>query len=78
MPLRARKEGNAILCQDSLGPTFGRGIDLCIVSEPDSNNCFARLDNTYQCPAGQDPTKFLAGNETFLVSEMEVFGFEEY
>ena len=78
MPLIAGQEGCAIYCDSSCGAVFGGGHDLCIPNAPDSNNCYTSLNTTYQCPAGQDPTTFLAGNETFLVSEIEVFGFEKY
>ena len=78
MPLIAGQERHAIYCDSRYGAVFGGGHDLCIANAPDLNNCYVRLNNTYQCPAGQDPTTFLAGNETFLVSEMEVFGFEKY
>ncbi len=58
-------------------PLFGGGHDLYIAGAPNSNNCSSRLNNTYQCPAGQNANTFLAGNQKFLVSEMEVFGFEK-
>ena len=78
MPLIAGEEGSAIYCDDDCGAVFGSGHDLFIPNAPDSNNCYTSLNTTYQCPAGQDPTTFLGGNETFLVSEIEVFGFEKY
>jgi len=76
MPLIAGNEGYAIACNSSYGPVFGAGNDLCIVNSPNSNNCTVRLNNTYQCPTGQNANTFLTGNKTFLVNEMEVFGFE--
>ena len=77
MALRAGQEGNAIYCNGSYGPTFGGGHDINIVNLPNSNYCPTSLNNTYQCPTGQNATSFLTGNQKFLVNEMEVFGFEE-
>jgi len=79
MPLIAGKEGYAIVCNSSYGPLFGGGNDqdLHILNAPNSNNCHASLNNTYQCPAGQNANTFLTGNQYFTVSEMEVFGFQQ-
>jgi len=76
LPLIAGREGCAIACDSRYGPGFGEGVDLCIVDSPNSNNCTMFMNNTYQCPTGQNANTFLTGNQTFLVSEMEVFGFE--
>ena len=73
MPLIAGKEGNSIFCRPDYGPIFGWGHDLVIVSEGNSNDCWSGLNNSYQCPAGQNGTTFLTGNKCFTVSEMEVF-----
>ena len=78
MPLIAGQEGYAILCSSSFGPVFGCGHDLSIVDSPNFSNCSASLNNTYQCPMGQNANTCLTGNETFTVSEIEVFGFEKY
>jgi len=78
MPLIAGQEENAIYCDSEYGPTFGDGRDLFIADLPNFNNCSSTLDNTYQCPTGQNENTFLAGNEEFTISEMEVFGFEKY
>ena len=58
-----------------LSPTlaFGDGHDLYIPYAPNSNNCSTNLNNTYQCPSGQNAKVFLTGDETFRVSEMEVY-----
>ena len=77
MPLIAGQEDNAIYCSSDYGPTFGDNYDLCISCTPNSNNCDVDLNSTYQCPTGQDGNTFLTGNPNFLVSEMEVFGFDE-
>ena len=75
MPLIAGKEGDAILCNSSYGPIFGSGNDICIPNAPNSNNGYVSLNNTYQCPTGENAQTFLTGNQYFAVSEMEVFGF---
>jgi len=75
MPLIAGKEGNAIYCNSSYGPTFGSGHDFYIPNAANSNNGYVNLNNTYQCPTGQNNNAFLTGNRNFLVSEIEVFGF---
>ena len=77
MPLIAGREGDAIWCQRNFGPLFGGGHDLCIADSPNTNFCYVNPNHTYQCPAGQNADTFLAGNRNFLVSEMEVFGFEK-
>ena len=76
MPLREGKENNAIYLQNGYGPTFGGGHDLFICNAPNANNCTAKLNNSYECPAGENAVNFLTGTETFRVDEMEVFGFE--
>jgi len=78
MPLIAGQEEKAIYCDSDCGPVFGNGLDLCILNKPNSNGCSAELNTTYQCPTGQNAKTFMTGNETFTVSEMEVFGFEKY
>jgi len=77
MPLIAGKEGNAIICNSNFGPVFGTGNDLCIVNSPNSNYCSLNLNHVYQCPTGQNANTFLTGKQSFLVNEMEVFGFEQ-
>ena len=77
MPLKPGEEGYAIYCRSDYGPIFGRSYDLAIVSEPNiSNRCWASLNNSYQCPFGQNGTTFLTGNEYFTVNEIEVFMIE--
>ena len=79
MPLIAGQEGYAIVCNGSYGPLFGGGTanDLQIPNSPNSNSCVVNLNNAYQCPTGQNAKTFLTGNQTFTLSEMEVFGFEQ-
>lgn len=71
------KEDLAIYCSSSIGPIFGGGHDLKIANSPNSNSCSSKLNHTYQLPVGQKATTFLTGNESFTVSEMEVFMFEK-
>ena len=78
MPLIAGQEEYAFYCNSSFGPTFGSGNDLYIASSPNSYNCSTKLNNSFQCPAGQNAETFLTGNENFNICEMEVFGFEKY
>ena len=75
LPLIEGKEEKAISCYSNNGPTFG-STDLCITNSPNSNPCAVNLNNKYQCPVGQNGTKFLTGNQNFYVNEMELFVFE--
>ena len=77
MSLIAGQEGHAMNCGISYRPVFGAGNDLFIANAPNSNNCSGYLNNTYQCPAGQNGNTFLTGNQNFTISELEVFGFEK-
>lgn len=76
MPLIAEKEESAIYCHNDFGPVFGDGHDLFIDSAPNESDCSAELNNSYECPAGENADIFLTGCDSFLVDEMEVFGFE--
>ena len=75
LPLITGKEGNAIVCKSNYGPIFGS--DLNIPNAPNSHNCSVSLNNTYQCPTGQNATTFLTGYQSFTINEMEVFVFEK-
>ena len=80
MPLIAGKEGYAICYNGDYGPVFGGSpYDLCIPpSSPNFlNTGSVNLNTAYQCPTGRNAKTFLTGNQTFTVSEMEVFGFEQ-
>ena len=77
MPLLAGREEKAIYYHSGFGPTFGRGTDLLISNSPNSGNCSVNLNNTYQCPAGQNAETFLTGNHNFTANEVEVFVFEK-
>ena len=64
------------------GPIIGRGHDLLISNDANSNtNSYTNLGSTYQPPPGYTPgvanTKaLLAGTYTFTPSEIEVFYFQ--
>ena len=77
IPLKAGQEGSAIYCYSNCGPAFGAGNDLYIANSPHSNSSYVSLNNTYQCPAGQNGNTFLTGNQNFTVNEMEVFVLEK-
>ena len=77
MALRAGREGQAIFCFNGNGPVFGGGNDLRFPSAPNSTSCYVNLNNTYECPVGQNATTFFTGAQSFTIQEMEVFGFEK-
>ena len=77
MALKDGREGYAIYCHGGYGPIFGGGADLRFPSAPNSNSCSVNLNNTYECPVGQNATTFFTGAQTFTIQEMEVFGFEK-
>ena len=77
MALKDGREGYAIYCHGGQGPTFGGGADLRFSHAPNSNTCYVNLNNTYECPVGQNATTFFTGAQTFTIQEMEVFGFEK-
>ena len=77
MPLIAGHEGNAIYYRGDSGPTFGEGHDLRIHVKGYQNQCSVNLNNSYQCPTGENAKTFLTGKQFFTVDEMEVFCFDE-
>ena len=77
MALKDGREGYAIHCHGGYGPIFGGGADLRFPNTPNSNSCCVNLNNTYECPVGQNATTFFTGAQTFTIQEMEVFGFEK-
>ena len=76
MALKAGREGQAIFCFNGNGPVFG-GNDLRFPSTPNSNSCSVNLNNSYECPVGQNATTIFTGAQSFTIQEMEVFGFEK-
>ena len=78
MPLIAGQEGNAIYYRGDFGPTFGVGHDLMFQRvQGYQNQCSVNLNNSYQCPTGQNAKTFLTGREFSTVDEMEIFCFDE-
>ena len=77
MPLIAGREGCAIYCHSNNGPTFGGGHDFRIPNAPNSTNCYVNLNNTYQCPVGQNNATFFTGLQNFTIAEIEVFAFQK-
>ena len=73
MPLKSGREEYAMFYNSGYGPTYGGGHDLYICNAPNSNNCSTYLNNTYQCPSGQNNNMVLTGGQYFRVSEMEVY-----
>ena len=79
MPLKAGEEEFAIYCSNDDGPIFGGrdDYDLFITNTRNSYKCYVHLDNSYECPPGEDSLTFVTGEEEFYVGDMEVFGFEK-
>ena len=73
------QEKYAIQCQDGCGPIFGIGLDLCTDHSRTLNQCFLCLNGSYQCPTdeGLNAAPLKTGKQEFIISEMEVFGFEQ-
>ena len=59
----------------SYGPTFGRGYDIYIANNANSNtNSYTNFGHSYSVPSGvQDKTTILAGTHYFTPDEVEVF-----
>jgi hypothetical protein len=69
---------NAIYCNPSYGPTFGRGHDFQICSNSNRyTDSYSSLGSAYQHPNYQYESKkansFLAGSYNFSTSEIEVY-----
>ena len=77
IPLIAGSERNAIYLHSNYGQSFGSDDGLLIDSSTNSYNCFASLDNSCQCPTGQNGNTFLTGGQNSKITEMEVFVFEK-
>jgi len=75
--LIAGKEGYAIYCHYNYGPSFGSDDGLRIVNASNSYNCSISLNNSYQCPTGQNADTFLTGSQNSKIAEMEVHVFEK-
>ena len=78
LPLKGTSNQNGIFCNSAYGPTFGGNHDLHIANVANTNsNSYSNLNNTYQSPPHATTTTFLAGNQKFVVNELEVFAFRE-
>ena len=64
----------AIQNDPSNGPKFGSGPDLYICNNANTEkSSYSRLDNRFACKSNA-PKSFLAGGDSFTVSDIEVFG----
>ena len=76
LPLKGAANKNGICCSKSIGPSFGGGPDLCIANGANANSeSCSHLGNSYECPPDADCNTFLAGQNYFVVTELEVFAF---
>ena len=73
MPLINGREQFAIISYHDCGPVFGRGHDLCVLTESGYSPGSSTLGETYQCPPGQQ-NKFFTGKTDFTITDVEVFG----
>ena len=73
--LKRGKEGFAICCHPSYGPTFGSGYDIYIADNANYNQqSYSNFGNSYQSSSGvRDYRTFLAGSYNFTPTEIEVF-----
>ena len=65
-------------CHSSYGPIFGGGNDLNICDNPQTTQSWSDFGQTYQLPPGyvhgsKQAKNLLAGQNTFLTTEIEVF-----
>ena len=64
--LKGSSNQNGIYCNNSYGPTFGGGPDLCIGSDSNVNcNSKCNISHTYECPQNTNST-FLLANKIFM------------
>ncbi|XP_028407149.1 E3 ubiquitin-protein ligase TRIM33-like [Dendronephthya gigantea] len=76
--IRQGMERYAIYCQSSFGPRFGGGQDWYTCDNPHVNPSCGNFGHTYQPPPGYvsgntQTTSLLAGQYSFLTTEIEVF-----
>ena len=70
--LKGTKNQKGIFCNSGYGPTFGGGHDLYIGNEANEvENSASNLGHSYQSVNAN--STFLAGQDVFVVSELEVF-----
>jgi hypothetical protein len=70
--LKPANKQSAIFCRSDLGPTFGGGHDFVVylTGSPSRTN----FGHSYNNDTGLNGPTFLAGESTFMVKEIEVFG----
>ena len=71
------KPGGAIQCLSSRGPVFGntdRNYDLNIW-EGNQSGCLD-LGYGFNCPSSADKKKYFTGNDSFAITELEVYKLE--
>jgi len=74
MPIKSDKTGRAVCHHSSYGPLFGRGDDLGVASNANSNTVSSsNVGTMYQRPSNTNDFHFLTGSRNFTVSEYEVF-----
>ena len=74
LQLKSSHQQNAIFCNGSNGPSFGRGTDLRITDNANTGaSSYSYLGGTYECPPGQR-SSFFTGVDKFPVTDYEVFG----
>ena len=77
LPLKGTANQNGIYCSSGYGPTFGGGHDLHISNDANANsNSYSSLNNAFESPPHITPSTFFAGNQKFVVNELEVFIFQ--
>jgi len=75
--IRAEKSLHAIYNSPDLGPSFGGGCDIKIMSCSNTNmSSYSSLGSTYACQS-KSPKAFLAGTYNFQTSDIEVFALRD-
>jgi hypothetical protein len=69
LPLKGNFNGNAIYRHSTHGPTFGVGYDLRLWG----GGCCHYLGSTYALPPGWTSSAFFTGENSFALSDIEVF-----
>jgi hypothetical protein len=76
--LKCTNPSTAIVADSEFGPVFGRGHDICICNNSNTNNKnFSNLGHTFKHPnyayGSNEAKSFLAGSCNFLTKEIEVY-----
>eukprot|EP00802_Teleaulax_amphioxeia_P018270 Tamp_18461.p1 GENE.Tamp_18461~~Tamp_18461.p1 ORF type:complete len:223 (+),score=27.34 Tamp_18461:3-671(+) len=70
--------GHAMLCNESVGPTFGGGNDLRVGNNANAGKSYSSLGSSYHLPAGQSGRTFFTGAHEFKAAEVEVYQVHRY